>query len=66
MGRVSFPPLKSFIFSGFVFKRKKPLPEPFPYVSVLSRSGWLIPLSSEHANIRSPEYPQQPPVIDAE
>lgn len=58
LGWISCPLLKSFTLAGFVFKRKKPLPEPFAGISVLSRSGWLMmPLFSRHAPVRSPAAP---------
>lgn len=53
-GQVSCPLLKSFTLAGFVFKRKKPLPEPFECILLLSRSGRLMPVLSRHALVRSP------------
>lgn len=57
LGGMSCPPLKSFTLAGFVFKRKKPLPEPFTWISLLSRSGWPMPLFSRRALVRSPAAP---------
>lgn len=57
LGEMSCPLLKSFTLAGFVFRRRQPLPEPSAYISLLPRSGWLMPLFSRQAFVRSPATP---------
>lgn len=57
LGQMPCPLLKSFTLAGFVFRIRQPLPEPSACISLPSRSGWLMPLFSRQALVRSPAAP---------